>query len=105
MGENRVFDSWKEIAAYLKRSVKTCQRWERELGLPIHRPDQGSGARIVAYKQDIDRWLAGTRHLEDVTFPVSKPASRQKTIWTLAAGGAAFVAVAALAALLVRRLP
>jgi tetratricopeptide (TPR) repeat protein len=103
MGENRVFDSWKEIAAYLKRSVKTCQRWERELGLPIHRPDQGSGARIVAYKQDIDRWLAGTRHLEDMPAPDSEPVHRQKMRWALIAGGAAFVVVAALGSVLVLR--
>ena len=30
-------DSWKEIAAYLGRGVRTVQRWEREEGLPVHR--------------------------------------------------------------------
>ncbi len=30
-------DSWKEIAAYLKRGARTVQRWEREEGLPVHR--------------------------------------------------------------------
>jgi hypothetical protein len=30
-------DSWKEIAAYLKRGVTTVQRWERTEGLPVHR--------------------------------------------------------------------
>ena len=30
-------DSWKEVAAYLKRDVTTAQRWERREGLPIHR--------------------------------------------------------------------
>ena len=28
-------DSWKEIAAYLKRGARTVQRWEREEGLPL----------------------------------------------------------------------
>jgi hypothetical protein len=27
-------DSWKEIAAYLKRDVRTVHRWEAEEGLP-----------------------------------------------------------------------
>ena len=30
-------DSWKEIAAYLGRGIRTVQRWEREEGLPVHR--------------------------------------------------------------------
>src|SRR5437867_9654696 len=30
-------DSWKEIAAYLRRSPRTVQRWERQEGLPVHR--------------------------------------------------------------------
>ena len=105
MGEKQVFDSWKEIAAYLRRSVKTCQRWERELGLPVHRPDPGSGARVVAYKQEIDRWLAQTRHLEDVPGPDSEPAHRQKNRLALMAGGAALVVIAALVAVLLWRIP
>jgi hypothetical protein len=28
-------DSWKEIAAHLKRDVRTVQRWEKEHGLPV----------------------------------------------------------------------
>jgi hypothetical protein len=36
-GERRRLDSWKEIAAYLGRSIRTVQRWEREEGLPVHR--------------------------------------------------------------------
>jgi hypothetical protein len=27
-------DSWKEIAAYLKRDVTTVQRWEKREGMP-----------------------------------------------------------------------
>ena len=30
-------DSWKEIAGYLKRDVRTVQRWERDFGLPVQR--------------------------------------------------------------------
>ena len=91
MGEKQVFDSWKEIAAYLKRSVKTCQRWETELGLPVHRPNHGTGARVVAYRDEIDRWLAGTRRLDDVSAPDSEPIHRPKKRWTLVAGGAVVV--------------
>jgi len=30
-------DSWKEIAAYLRRDVATVRRWEKREGLPVHR--------------------------------------------------------------------
>ncbi len=30
-------DSWKDIAAYLKRDVTPVQRWERREGMPVHR--------------------------------------------------------------------
>src|SRR5258708_19736818 len=29
-------DSWKEIAAYLKRDITTVQRWEKRDGMPVH---------------------------------------------------------------------
>ena len=49
-------DSWKQIAAYLKRDVRTVQRWERLDGLPVHRsPGAGSGS-VFAYRAEIDRW-------------------------------------------------
>ena len=51
-------DSWKEIAGYLKRGVRTVQRWERVSGLPVHRLDrQGS---VFAYKAELDAWWAGS---------------------------------------------
>ena len=28
-------DSWKEIGTYLRRSVRTVMRWEKEEGLPV----------------------------------------------------------------------
>ncbi len=69
MEQKRIFDSWKEIAAYLKRSVKTCQRWESDLGLPIHRSDGTAKGKVFAYQEEIDRWLRKTQHLDEVTAP------------------------------------
>jgi len=94
MEGKRVFDSWKEIAAYLKRSIKTCQRWERELGLPVHRQDHGPRGRIFAYKHELDRWLLETRHFDDMIVPVSELVRRKKLRRALMAS-AALVAVAA----------
>lgn len=56
MAERRIFGSWKEIAEYLGRDVRTCQRYERELGLPVHRLDESAKARVFAYRDEIDAW-------------------------------------------------
>ncbi len=56
MNERRVLESWKEIAAYLGRTEKTCRKWERELGLPIHRLDNSAKAHVFAYEDELDRW-------------------------------------------------
>jgi adenylate cyclase len=52
------FDSWKEIAAYLKRGARTVQRWEREEGLPVHRLVHGKLGSVYAYRAELDRWWA-----------------------------------------------
>ena len=49
-------DSWKEIAAYLNRGVRTVRRWEREEGLPVHRHVHRVLGSIYAYKSEIDAW-------------------------------------------------
>lgn len=47
---------WKEIAAFLDKSVRTVQRWERDCALPIHR--QGpEGDLIFAYRSELDVWV------------------------------------------------
>ena len=55
-----VLNSWKEIACYLGRGVRTVQRWEIELGLPVHRPRGKSRSAVLAFKPDLDRWLHQT---------------------------------------------
>lgn len=56
MAERRILDSWQEIADYLVRTVRTCQRYERELGLPVHRLDDSPKARVFAYADELDAW-------------------------------------------------
>ncbi len=53
-----ILDSWKQIAQYLHREVRTCYRWSRELDLPVHRIDENSPkSKVFAYKAEIDGWL------------------------------------------------
>lgn len=56
MANEKVLESWKEIAAYLGRSVRACQQWEREMELPVHRLDGSPKARVFAYKDELDQW-------------------------------------------------
>jgi tetratricopeptide (TPR) repeat protein len=48
--------SWKEIAAYLGRDVRTVQRWERTQGLPVHRHHHSRLSTAYAFKSELDRW-------------------------------------------------
>src|ERR1700756_2275452 len=49
-------DSWKEIAAYLKKEVRTVQRWEKSSGLPVRRLTHGKLGTVFAYKSELDAW-------------------------------------------------
>jgi TolB-like protein len=49
-------ESWKEIAAYLNRGVRTVRRWETEEGLPVHRHVHRTLGSVYAYKSEIDTW-------------------------------------------------
>lgn len=52
-------ESWKEIAAFLGRSVRTVQRWEREEGLPAHRHAHGAQDTVYAFRSEIAAWRSG----------------------------------------------
>jgi tetratricopeptide (TPR) repeat protein len=52
----RRLDSWKEIAAYLGRTVRTVQRWEREQRLPVHRLHHNKLPTVYAFTRDLDEW-------------------------------------------------
>jgi len=49
-------DSWKEIAVYLQREVRTVQLWEKEEGLPVHRHFHKRLGSIFAFRSEIDAW-------------------------------------------------
>ena len=49
-------DSWKEIAAYLNRDVRTVTRWEAE-GLPVHRHQHHKQASVYAYRDEVAAWV------------------------------------------------
>ncbi len=50
--------SWKEIADYLGKSVRTVQRWEVVIALPVHRPSS-SHHLVLAYPSELSDWITG----------------------------------------------
>lgn len=49
-------DSWKEIAAFLKRGVRTVQRWERTESLPVRRHQHAKLGSVYALKAEVAAW-------------------------------------------------
>ncbi|HWW82799.1 MAG TPA: hypothetical protein VNZ26_04305, partial [Vicinamibacterales bacterium] len=49
-------DSWKEIAAYLKRDVTTVQRWEKREGMPVRRHVHDRLGSVYAFRSELDAW-------------------------------------------------
>jgi len=55
-----VLNSWKEVALYMGRGVRTVQRWEQDLGLPVRRPRGKARSAVIAMRSELDRWLLQT---------------------------------------------
>jgi len=54
-------ESWKEIAAYLRREVRTVQRWEKREGLPVHRHVHDKLGSVYAFRSELDAWWVSRR--------------------------------------------
>ncbi len=53
----RRLESWGEIALYLKRDIRTVQRYEKNEGLPVHRMRIGKGDQVYAFPSELDQWI------------------------------------------------
>ncbi len=86
-------ESWKEIAAYLKRDVRTVQRWEKQEGLPVYRHMHSERGTVYGYKPELDAWWNNRRPRLEAQEPV--PARWRPRRWWLVPAAAAVVALAA----------
>jgi Tol biopolymer transport system component len=84
-------ESWKEIAAYLKRDVRTVKRWEKSEGLPVHRQMHQARGSVFAYPSELETWK-GSRELRLDTPSLITPWRR-----AVSAAGSALVLLVALA--------
>ena len=87
-------DSWKEIAAYLKRDVTTVQRWEKREGMPVHRHLHDRMGSVYASRAELDAWtrsrnLRGAKENGNDALPPDpsasaavSPASTSRSRWT-----------------------
>ncbi len=102
---NGDLNGWKEIAAHLGKAVRTAQRWEEELGLPVHRIPGPGGEIIYARTAELEEWKrkagstrAGQRvlqsHDEEAAARRSAPPDRSMAVWLVwALGGLALLVV------------
>jgi hypothetical protein len=51
-----ILNSWKEIANFLGRGVRTVQRWEAEAALPVHRIGKGKRSPVFAFPSELILW-------------------------------------------------
>ncbi len=84
-------DSWKEIAAYLRRSERTVRRWEKDEGLPVRRLHHDKRGSVYAYSGDLDAWIESRRELVEATPavdlpPASEPATADRSLRPAAIG-------------------
>jgi hypothetical protein len=56
-GNSDFLDSWKEISRFLKRGIRTVQRWEATEGLPVHRHHHLKRGTVFAFASEIRPWL------------------------------------------------
>ena len=56
----RILNGWKQISNHIDRGVRTAQRWEALLGMPVHRPALKDRSAVVAFSDELESWLSRT---------------------------------------------
>lgn len=85
----RLLSSWKEIAAYFGKSVRTVQRWEGKSSLPVRRPNSRNQRIVFAVPEEIDEWAAqrrGTRSAQSNYFLAARRQAQMLEGWEQIAG-------------------
>jgi len=99
VSEDRL-DSWKEIAAYLGREVRTVQGWEKSEGLPVHRHQHSRQGTVYAFRSELDTWKEARKPTPEPApeaAPATPAARRPPPIFV----AAAWIGLLALAATLI----
>jgi hypothetical protein len=79
LSNNNLLRSWKEVAAHLGCDRRTCYRWEKSFGMPIHRArGETSKSSVFAYKDELDQWFQVT--FRSSSLPPVKATNTQKRL-------------------------
>jgi TolB-like protein len=49
-------DSWKEVASFFRREVRTVQLWEKTEGLPVRRQHHKKLGSVYAFREELEAW-------------------------------------------------
>ncbi|HEX5434278.1 MAG TPA: hypothetical protein VFY05_08570 [Candidatus Angelobacter sp.] len=71
-------DSWKEIATFLRRDVRTVQRWEKKEGLPVYRHQHEKLGSVYAFRPELTAWFTGRQQSGAVMEPLETERRRDK---------------------------
>jgi hypothetical protein len=55
-----ILNGWKQISNHIDRGVRTAQRWEAFMGMPVHRPALKDRSAVVAFSDELESWLSRT---------------------------------------------
>jgi tetratricopeptide (TPR) repeat protein/TolB-like protein len=55
-GKGDRLESWKEVALFFRRGVRTVQLWEKSEGLPIRRHHHNRLATVYAHRPELEAW-------------------------------------------------
>jgi hypothetical protein len=83
--------SWKEIAEYLRVTVRAAQKWERERGLPVRRLP-GKRSMVSASRDELNSW----RKLPDRPGDTARRARHWRGLYLVILGVSLFAAAACL---------
>ena len=75
--ESGRLESWKEIAAYFDRDLRTVIRWEKDLGLPVRRYPGKAKGRVYAEVSELKAWADGPT-AEATVAPVAAQVDHQE---------------------------
>jgi len=64
-------EGWKQIAVYLKRDVRTIQRWEIAEQFPVRRQMHRKLGSVLAFKGELDRWVEQRCSLQNKESPAT----------------------------------
>jgi len=78
-----VLSGWKDIANYLGKGVRTVQRYEWELCLPVRRPSGKPRGSVIATRAELDAWVMASPMREAVPVLKLPTNSRYGAPWSV----------------------